>query len=57
MNITLLSIARRNYCRPGIPLSTQRHNVRAWARSVHLLGSKWLLATPIHITKKGEGNA
>lgn len=48
MNITLLSIARRNYCRPYIPTSTQRHNIRAWARSVHRLGDKWLLAHPIN---------
>ena len=53
MNITLLSIARRNYCRPGIPLSTQRHNIRAWARAVHKLGDKWLLANPIKTARKG----
>ena len=57
MNIKLLSIARRNFCCPGVPLSTQRHNIRAWARSVRLLGSKWLLATPINCTKKESANA
>jgi len=44
MNTTLLSIARRNFCRDYIPLSTQRHNMRAWVRSLRILGDKWLLA-------------
>lgn len=44
MNIKLLSIARRHFCRPYIPVATQRHNILQWARSVHKLGSKWLLA-------------
>lgn len=57
MKTKLLSIARRNFCRPYIPVSTQRHNIRAWARSVHQLGSKWLLAETIHLSTKGEGNA
>ena len=52
MKTKLLSIARRNFCRPYIPVSTQRHNVRAWARSVHQLGSKWLLAETIHLNKE-----
>ena len=52
MNTSLLAMARRNYCRPGIPTSTQRHNILAWARSVHRLGSKWLLAKPINCTKQ-----
>jgi hypothetical protein len=51
MNISLLTIARRNYCRPDIPRSTQRHNVLTWSRSVHLLGSKWLLAAPVKVKK------
>lgn len=51
MNTSLLTIARRNYYRPGIPRSTQRHNVLTWARSVHMLGSKWLLAKPVKIRK------
>jgi hypothetical protein len=48
MNTKLLSMARRNYlCAANafpIPLSTQRHNVLQWARSVHRLGDKWLFA-------------
>lgn len=50
MNSTLLRIARRNFCRDYIPRATQRHNIRAWARSLRLLGDKWLLAQPINQT-------
>lgn len=57
MNTKLLSIARRNFCRPYIPTSTQRHNIRAWARSVHRLGSKWLLAETLTFTNKENSNA
>lgn len=57
MNTKLLSIARRNFCRPYIPTSTQRHNIRAWARSVHRLGSKWLLAETLTFTTKENSNA
>lgn len=48
MNTTLLSIARRNFCRDYIPRSTQRHNIRAWVRSLRALGDKWLLAHTIN---------
>jgi hypothetical protein len=48
MNTKLLSMARRNYLYVSdqlpVPLSTQRHNVLQWARSVHRLGDKWLFA-------------
>lgn len=54
MNTRLLSMARRSFCYAFVPRATQRHNIRAWARSVRYLGNKWLLATPI---TKGEGNA
>jgi hypothetical protein len=57
MNIKLLSIARRHFCRPDIPLSTQRHNILAWARSVHQLGSKWLLAETRTLKKLETPNA
>jgi hypothetical protein len=29
------------------PRHIQRHNVRAWARAVRLLGDKWLIAKPL----------
>lgn len=48
MNTKLLSMARRSFCHAGVPLSTQRHNIRAWARSLRFLGSKWLLAEQVN---------
>jgi hypothetical protein len=47
MNTNLLRRARRLFSHPDVPASTQRHNARAWARSVAFLGDKWLLAKPI----------
>ena len=49
MNSTLLRIARKHFMRDYIPVSTQRHNIRAWVRSLRILGDKWLLAQ--HINK------
>ena len=46
MNTKLLRIARKHFVRDYIPVSTQRHNIRAWVRSLRLLGDKWLLAKP-----------
>ena len=51
MNTKLLATARRHFCRDYIPLSTQRHNIRAWVRSLRLLGDKWLLAQNINPAK------
>lgn len=48
MNTKLLRIARKHFVRDYIPRSTQRHNIRAWVRSLRLLGNKWLLAQHIH---------
>lgn len=42
----LLKHARTLYSVPGVPESTNKHNRKAWARSVALLGDKWLLAVP-----------
>ena len=44
MNTKLLTIARRNFCRAYIPTHLQRHNMRAWVRSLRILGDRWLLA-------------
>lgn len=44
MNTTMLRLARKNFCHELAPLSTQRHNIRAWVRSLRILGDKWLLA-------------
>lgn len=48
MNSTMLRIARKHFCRDYIPVSTQRHNIRAWVRSLRILGDKWLLAQHIN---------
>jgi len=52
MNTTALQMARRLFVIAGVPANTQRHNIRAWVRSVRLLGNNHILA--IKITKKDE---
>ena len=52
MKTKMLSIARQHFCRPYIPRSTQRHNIRAWVRSVRTLGDKWLLAHTTNFSTK-----
>lgn len=47
MNTTMLSAARRLFVHDGVPRSTARHNMRAWARAVRRLGDRWL-ALPIN---------
>ncbi len=41
MNITRLKQARRLFCNSLAPRHVQRHNIRAWVRSVRALGDKW----------------
>lgn len=48
MNSSMLRLARKNFVRDYIPRSTQRHNIRAWVRSLRILGDKWLLAQHIN---------
>lgn len=48
MNSSMLRLARKNFVRDYIPRHTQRHNMRAWVRSLRLLGDKWLLAQHIN---------
>lgn len=48
MNTRMLSLARRHFCHAAAPVSTQRHNIRQWVRSLRMLGNKWLLSTPIN---------
>lgn len=43
MNVTYLRTVRRLFSNPMTAVSTNRHNQRAWIRSVRLLGDKWLL--------------
>jgi hypothetical protein len=42
MNTTKLKLARKLWCVEGIPSNVQRHNIRAWVRSVRRLGSNWI---------------
>ena len=44
--IELARRAVRLYSAPWAPLSTNKYNRRAWLRSVEMLGSRWVLATP-----------
>lgn len=41
---SLLRHARTLFDVEGVPGSTQRHNRKAWAKSVAMLGDKWVLA-------------
>lgn len=47
MNTQLLCMARKVWMRDDIPRETARYYVRAWARSVYMLGDRWLLANKI----------
>lgn len=42
MNTSQLKLARKLWCVEGVPSHTQRHNIRAWVRSVRQLGGNWL---------------
>lgn len=44
MNITLLRHAQKLFKNYNVSEETKRNYQRAWARSVHQLGNKWLLA-------------
>ena len=48
MKTSLLIRARKNFCVAMVPAHTQRHNMRAWVRSVRFLGDKWLLSKQIN---------
>lgn len=45
MNTKLLRLGRRLWSSPTVPREMNRRNLREWARAVHRLGDKWLLAT------------
>ena len=47
MNTSMLRRVRRHFAHSMAPAHVQRHNMRAWVRSVRMLGDKWLLAKPI----------
>jgi hypothetical protein len=46
--LTLRRKARALYANPDTPDAINRHNQRAWLRSVLRLGERWLFATPIN---------
>ena len=50
MNTKLLSMARRLWDAEQAPTELNRINQLKWARAVHRLGDKWLLAT--YVQKK-----
>lgn len=41
MNTTRLTQARRLFVHELVPAHIQRHNMRAWVRSVRELGGRW----------------
>ncbi len=43
---SLLRHARTLFDVEDVPAHVQRHNRRAWARSVQMLGNRWVLAVP-----------
>jgi hypothetical protein len=43
MNTTLLSRLRKLFQHDLVPTEVARHNMRAWVRSVRLLGDKWAI--------------
>jgi len=47
MNISMLKRVRQHFNSDFVPKSTNRHNQRAWVRSIRTLGHRWLLATTI----------
>lgn len=47
VNTALLKRARLHFCHDMAPRHVQRHNVRAWVRSLRFLGNRWLLAQPL----------
>ena len=42
MNTTKLKLARKLWCVGEVPSHIQRHNIRAWVRSVRRLGDNWI---------------
>ena len=52
MNIHHLRRVRRMFNSDMVSRSTNRHNQRAWVRSVRLLGRQWLLAQPINLERR-----
>jgi hypothetical protein len=54
MNTIALRHVRKLYNSPTAPVETNRHNQRAWVRSVRQLGDKWILAARVGRKDKAE---
>lgn len=54
MNTTHLRRVRRLFCVAETPRHVQRHNMRAWVKSVRFLGDRWLLAKPLGHPRGGN---
>jgi hypothetical protein len=52
MNTHHLRRVRRMFNSDMVSRSTNRHNQRAWVKSVRALGRQWLLAQPITLVRK-----
>jgi hypothetical protein len=48
MKTQMLIKARQLWCVGHADRATQRHNIRAWVRSVRQLGTSWVLARQKH---------
>jgi hypothetical protein len=51
MNTTRLRQARALFRNDIAPTTTVRHNMRAWVRSVRLLGDRWHLAKTYRLVR------
>ena len=47
MNTAILKRVRLLFVHETVPMSTARHNMRQWVRSVRMLGDKHLLAVKV----------
>jgi hypothetical protein len=54
MNVIALRHVRKLYNSPYVTANANRHNQRAWVRSVRQLGDKWILAARVGRKDKAE---
>jgi hypothetical protein len=52
MKLSQVKRAYKLFAHPNTEKSTIRHNVKAWLKSVNLLGDKWILASQVQ--RKGN---
>jgi len=50
MKTNMLKRARKLFRVATVPTHTQRHNMRAWVRSVRQLGDKWIMLDMVERT-------